>query len=131
MRLFFLFLFLIYAQEITAKKTKNQFEFLYIITNYSLTENFLLKMEQIGKECENAPPEPEAPNITYDSSLEELIASISNQPKLMNILRKTNITLKDFAVGSLVLQETIIMLTEDISFEKEELSFDKKYYRFR
>ncbi|WP_208435494.1 hypothetical protein [Bartonella phoceensis] len=124
--LFFLFTFVICTKGIIAKETEHQFEFPYIVANYSLTENFLLKMEKITKECENLPPELKATNTIYNHSIEGIIDFISHKPKLMYILRKNDITPKEFAIGSLALRATLIILTRDISFEKEGISFDEK-----
>ncbi|WP_409361304.1 hypothetical protein ACRPOS_008540 [Bartonella heixiaziensis] len=138
LRLFLLFLFVIHTQLTIAKekKTDNQFEFPHVIANYTLTEDFLLKMEQINKEdCENSPSESKISNtekasdikIEQDDSLEGFVASISNQPKLMNILRKNNITPKDFAIGTLAFQTTLTMLLVPLEIlKKEGISFDEK-----
>lgn len=92
LRLLFLFP-LTYVQITMANGTDNKF-FLSsssnpnIVTNYPLTEDFLSKIEQIKKETEDLPPEPEAPNTGNDNSIEGLIASISARPKLTDLLRK-------------------------------------------
>ncbi|USP01086.1 hypothetical protein LBE40_07380 [Bartonella taylorii] len=92
-------------------------------------------MEQINKEeCENSPSESKISNtekasdieIEHDDSVEGFAASISNQPKLMNILRKNNITPKDFAIGTRALQATLTILTFPELLKKEGLSFDEK-----
>ncbi|WP_375670785.1 hypothetical protein [Bartonella sp. SD1336NMGDW] len=138
LRLFLLFLFVIHTQLTMAeeKKTDYRFEFPYIIANYTLTEDLLLKMEQINKEeCENSPSESKVSDtekepdieIEHDNSIEGFVASISNQPKLMNILRKNNITPKDFAIGTIALQATLTMLLAPLELlKKEGISFDEK-----
>ncbi|EJF97197.1 hypothetical protein ME9_00283 [Bartonella taylorii 8TBB] len=135
LHLFPLFLFVIYAQLTIAKEKNNKFNFQHVIANYTLTEDFLLKMEQINKEeCENSPSESKISNtekasdieIEHDDSVEGFAASISNQPKLMNILRKNNITPKDFAIGTRALQATLTILTFPELLKKEGLSFDEK-----
>ncbi len=118
------------------KETANKFNFPHVIANYILTEDLLFKMEQINKEeCENSPPESKVSNtekasdieIEHDDSIERLVASISNQPKLMNILRKNNITPKDFAIGTIALQATLTMLLAPLELlKKEGISFDEK-----
>ncbi|VEJ44592.1 hypothetical protein [Bartonella vinsonii] len=125
----FVFLFVLYTQMTMAKKTDNQFDFPYVIANYTLTEDFLLKMEQIEKDCKKLPPESEISNKSYDKNydnrLEEIIASISHKPKLMTLLRKNNITARDFAIGNLAIQTTLIMLLNKPSpenFKREGLS---------
>ncbi|WP_208432374.1 hypothetical protein [Bartonella taylorii] len=118
LRLFPLFLFVIHTQTAMAKEKDNKFDFPQIIANYILTEDFLLKMEQIKKEeCENLPPESKVSNIPFYSSIEEITAYISDQPKLMDILKNNNITPRDFAVGCNALQTTLIMLYENIYYE--------------
>ncbi|WP_208433670.1 hypothetical protein [Bartonella taylorii] len=133
--LFLLFLFVIHTQLAMTKEKDNKFNFPQIIANYILTEDFLLKMERIKKEeCENSPSESKISNtekasdieIEHDDSVEGFAASISNQPKLMNILRKNNITPKDFAIGTRALQATLTILTFPELLEKEGLSFDEK-----
>ncbi|EJF89574.1 hypothetical protein ME1_00344 [Bartonella vinsonii subsp. arupensis OK-94-513] len=126
LRLFPLFLFGLYTQITMAKETDNQFDFPYVIANYTLTEDFLFKMEKIEKECKNTPPEPETSETKYyGGSIEKQITTISNRPKLMKILRKNNITPKEFVIGSMALQTTLIMLFNKPSpedFKREGLS---------
>ncbi|WP_208437142.1 hypothetical protein [Bartonella taylorii] len=120
LRLFLLFLFVIHTQLTMAKEkeTDNKFNFPHVIANYTLTEDLLLKMEKIEKEeCENLPPESKVSNIPFYSSIEEFTAYISDQPKLMNILKNNNITPRDFAVSCNALQTTLIMLYENIYYE--------------
>ncbi|WP_455479405.1 hypothetical protein V4B17_06900 [Bartonella sp. B23] len=132
LRLFFLFLFVIHTQLIVAKEkeTDKQFEFPHIIANYTLTEDLLFKMEQITKEeCENSSHKSRASDIEieHDNSIEGFIASISNQLKLMDILKKNNITPKDFAIGTFALQETLKMLLAPLEvLKKEGTFFDEK-----
>ncbi|WP_375619182.1 MULTISPECIES: hypothetical protein [unclassified Bartonella] len=128
LRLFFLFIFVTYAQVTMAKKTGNQFDFPYIIANYSLTEDFLSKIEEIGKECDkDLLPSQKPYNTKYDNSIEGLIASISAKPKLKDLLRKHNLSPKEFVIGLTALQVTLIILTDGIeNLKKEGFSFDKK-----
>ncbi|EJF79227.1 Uncharacterised protein [Candidatus Bartonella washoeensis] len=128
LRLFSLFLFVIHTQPIMAKETDNQFDFPYIIANYSLTEDFLLKIEEIGKKCdENLLSTSKPYNTEYDDSIEGQIASISARPKLMGLLRKKNLTAKDYIIGIMTLQATLIILNEDIeNLKKEGIFFDEK-----
>ncbi|WP_455466074.1 hypothetical protein [Bartonella sp. B39] len=138
LRLFLLFLFVIHTQLTIAneKEINKKFEFPHVIANYTLTEDLLLKMERITKEeCKNLSQESKASNtekasdieIEYDNNIEGFIASISNKPKLMNILRKNNITPKDFAIGILAFQATLKMLLVPLDVLKEEgFSFDEK-----
>ncbi|WP_342027918.1 hypothetical protein [Bartonella doshiae] len=124
------------CNPIKKKETANKFNFPHVIANYILTEDLLLKMEQINKEkCENSPPESKVSNtekasdieIEHDDSIKGLVASISNQPKLMNILRKNNITPKDFSIATLALQATLTMLSVPLEIlKKEGISFDEK-----
>ncbi|WP_273759081.1 hypothetical protein [Bartonella sp. ML70XJBT.G] len=119
-----LFSFASYAQEnkeITNKDSLTS----PLVVNYPLTEDFLLKLEKIGKECKNLPLESEIPDakndiVTHDDSIEGYIAYISHKTKLMNLLKENNITPRDFVVGHLALQATLIVLTN------EESSFSKK-----
>ncbi|WP_273787550.1 hypothetical protein [Bartonella grahamii] len=85
------------------KETDKKSDFLYSIRTYTLTEDFLLKMEQIGKEYENLLPELKASNIPCNNTIKEFTAYISNQPKLMNILRKYNLSPKDYVIGLMAL----------------------------
>nr|WP_144751825.1 hypothetical protein [Bartonella saheliensis] len=122
----FLFSFVLYAQEIK-KETDNHSSLSPLVANYPLTEDFLLKLEKIGKECDNLSPEPETAKIendppTHDECIEGYIAYISRKPKLVNILRKNDLTLKDFVVGHLALQATLNILTnEEISAHKQNI----------
>ncbi|WP_375625527.1 hypothetical protein [Bartonella sp. MU37NMGALS] len=91
------------------KETDNQFDFPYFIENYPLTEDFLLKMEQIVKEYENLPPE------------------------LINILKNNNITPKDFHLGCNAIVITLGTLAWNLEFDKKNgvflsnLEFGKKH----
>ncbi|WP_455479404.1 hypothetical protein V4B17_06895 [Bartonella sp. B23] len=128
LRLFFLFLFVIHTQLIVAKEkeTDKQFEFPHIIANYTLTEDLLFKMEQITKEeCENLSHESETSNISFSSSIEEFVSSVSNQPKLMSILKGNNITPRDFAVGYNALEATLLIILHT-NPEEENTFFDEK-----
>ncbi|GAA5104348.1 hypothetical protein GCM10023261_02540 [Bartonella jaculi] len=128
MRLFLFFLFIAYAQITMAKGTDNQFILSPIgnpntVANYPLTEDFLSKIEQLKKEIEDLPPEPEASNTGNDNSIEELIASISNQQKIMDLLRKNNLTPKDYVIGLMALQATLAAI---IALEDKEILFSGK-----
>ncbi|WP_375683432.1 hypothetical protein [Bartonella sp. AP3QHHD] len=83
------------------KETDNSSLIAPLIANYPLTEDFLLKLEKIEKECKNLLPETKNNLITYDSSIHSSIENyttyISSKPKLVNILKENNITPKDFA----------------------------------
>ncbi|WP_254492646.1 hypothetical protein [Bartonella sp. B1099] len=140
--LFFLFLFpfLSYAQE-TKQETDNPSLTLPLIANYPLTEDFLLKLEKVEKECKILLPEIKNNPITYDSkthsSIENYTAYISNKPKLMDILEKNNLTPKDFAASTLALIEISMLLAfvpeKEYSFEKNiiflnNLEFVKKHF---
>lgn len=134
----FLFPFISYAQE-AKEKTDNNFFTSPVIANYSLTEDFLLKLEKIGEECKNLSPEQEITDtqndvISHDDTIEGYITSISRKSKLMRILKENNLTPKDFVVGLLTLQTTLIMLTnEEYPSEKQNiisssnLEFGKKH----
>ncbi|WP_345114064.1 hypothetical protein [Bartonella jaculi] len=128
LRLFLFFLFIAYAQITMAKGTDNQFILSPIgnpntVANYPLTEDFLSKIEQLKKEIEDLPPEPEASNTGNDNSIEELIASISNQQKIMDLLRKNNLTPKDYVIGLMALQATLAAI---IALEDKEILFSGK-----
>ncbi|WP_273788770.1 hypothetical protein [Bartonella sp. ML70XJBT] len=91
------------------KETDNHSSLLPLVANYPLTEDFLLKLEKIGKECQNLSPEPETSKIkndptTHNECIEGYIAYIFRKPQLVNFLRKNNLTLKYFVVGHLALQ---------------------------
>ncbi|WP_455466073.1 hypothetical protein [Bartonella sp. B39] len=127
-RLFLLFLFVMHTRLTIAneKETNKKFEFPHVIANYALTEDFLLKMEQITKkECENLSQDSKASNIPFSSNIKEFAASISDQPKLMNILKNNDITPRDFAVGYNALETTLLIILYENS-EKEDTFFDKK-----
>ncbi|WP_338156079.1 hypothetical protein [Bartonella krasnovii] len=121
----FLFFFALYTQEI--KKTDNHSSLSPLVANYPLTEDFILKLEKIGKEFQNLFPKPETAKIkndppTHKKCIEGYITYISRKPKLVNILRKNNLTLKDFVVGHLALQITLNILTnEEISLQKQNI----------
>ncbi|WP_336287598.1 MULTISPECIES: hypothetical protein [unclassified Bartonella] len=128
LRLFFSFLFVIYVQLTTAKETNDNFVLSpisnqNIIANYPLTENLLSKIEQIQKEIENLPSALEIPNTGNDNSIEGLIASVSSQSKLSNILRKNNLTPKDYVIGLMTLQATLAAI---IALEDKKIFSDEK-----
>ncbi|WP_375678865.1 MULTISPECIES: hypothetical protein [unclassified Bartonella] len=108
------------------KETDNSSLIAPLIANYPLTEDFLLKLERIEKECKNLLPEKNN-LITYDSSIHSSIENyttyISSKPKLVNILKENNITPKDFVVSHLALQATLYVLTdeENSTYEKNSL----------
>ncbi|MBX4336003.1 hypothetical protein [Bartonella raoultii] len=136
---FLLFPFTSYAQEIREKETNNHFFISPLVASYSLTEDFLLKLEKIGKECENSSPTPETTDIKNnviidDTNIEEYIIYISNKPKFVNILRENSLTPKEFVIGLLALQTTLVILTnENPSLKKQNiisssnLEFGKKH----
>ncbi|MET3589068.1 hypothetical protein ABID23_000138 [Bartonella silvatica] len=137
---FFLFPFVSYAQE-KKQETDNHSLTSYITSNYPLTEDFLLKLEKIENECKNLLPKTKNDLVTYDSSVhssvENYAAYISSNPKLMKILKENNITLKDFAAGTLTLREISAFLVfvpeEEYSNEKDitflnNLEFVKKHF---
>ncbi|WP_332059963.1 hypothetical protein [Bartonella sp. CB74] len=128
LRFFFLFLFVIYVQLTTAKETNNNFVLSptsnqNIIANYPLTENLLSKIEKIQKEIENLPSALEAPDTGNDNSIEGLIAFVSNQSKLSNILKENNLTPKDYVIGLMTLQATLAAI---IALEDKKFFFDEK-----
>ncbi|PIT70173.1 hypothetical protein [Bartonella tribocorum] len=114
----FLFPFVSYAQE---KKTDKSSLISPITKNYLLTEDFLLKLEKIEKECKNLLPEIENNTYTYDSnifsSVENYTTYISSKPKFLNILKENNLTAKSFAAGTLTLDIILMLLV--FAFEKE------------
>ncbi|WP_329957918.1 hypothetical protein [Bartonella sp. 220B] len=122
--------FLLYTPITIANEKNNVFDFPYILENYTLTEDFLLKVEQIEKDCKNLPPEkPATSHKSYENSLEGFIALISDQPKLMALLRKNNITPKDFALGNLAIQAAVTELLNESfpgDLKREGFSFPKK-----
>ncbi|WP_375619183.1 MULTISPECIES: hypothetical protein [unclassified Bartonella] len=95
-----------------AKGTDNQFVLSprsnqNIVANYPLTEDFLSKREQLKREIEDLLPEPGASNTRNDNSIEGLTASISAILKLMDLLRKHNLSPKDQVIGLIALQATL------------------------
>ncbi|WP_175868666.1 hypothetical protein [Bartonella gabonensis] len=137
---FFLFPFISYAQE-TKQKTDNPSLILTLVENYSLTEDLLLKMEKIEKECKISLLEIKNDPITYhhsiDSNIENYTAYISRKPKVVSILKRNNLTPNDFAAGVLTLRG-ISMLSaflpeKEYSSEKNiiflnNLQFVKKHF---
>ncbi|WP_375684767.1 hypothetical protein [Bartonella sp. AP1QHHD] len=129
LRLFLLFLFVIHIQQTMAeeKETDNSSLIAPLIANYPLTEDFLLKLEKIEKECKNLLPETKNNLITYDSSIHSSIENyttyISSKQKLVNILKENNITPKEFVIAHLALQATLYVLTdeENSTYEKNFL----------
>ncbi|WP_375629111.1 MULTISPECIES: hypothetical protein [unclassified Bartonella] len=124
---FFIFPFVAYAQE--KKQEIDDPSFIPpFIANYSLTEDLLLKLEKIKIECKNLSSEPEQTNTksdlsTYNDNIEKYAAYISNNPKLVNILKENNITPKEFVIAHLALQATLYVLTdeENSTYEKNFL----------
>ncbi|WP_375614339.1 MULTISPECIES: hypothetical protein [unclassified Bartonella] len=124
---FFIFPFASYAQE--KKQEIDELSFISpFIANYPLTEDLLLKLEKIKIECKNLYSKPEQTNKksdlnTYNDNIEKYAAYISNNPKLVNILKENNITPKDFVVAHLALQATLYVLTneENSTYEKNFL----------
>lgn len=144
LRLFFVFLFITHAQKAITKNTDDYFILAPIninnpnsVTNFPLTEDFLVKIEQIKKDLENLPSEPEAPNTGNDNSIEGLIASVSARPQLSSVLEKNNITPKDYVIGVTALQATLAAVSsieykdpfpnETAAISKNNLKFEQKY----
>ncbi|GAA4658194.1 hypothetical protein [Bartonella pachyuromydis] len=143
--LFFLFSFASYAQE-TKEKTDTVSLTSSLIGNYPLTEDLLLKLEKIAKECKNLPSESKTANsvinpITYNSniysSIENYTTYISKKTRLMHILERNNLTAEDFAAGTLTLIEVLMFLAfapeKEHSPEKNIIStnnfeFAKKHF---
>ncbi|AQX20554.1 hypothetical protein BWD162_014670 [Bartonella sp. WD16.2] len=107
-----------------------------IVTNYPLTEDFLVKMEQIKIEVAKLPIEPDAPGTGNDNSIEGLIASVSSRPKLAGVLEKNNITPKDYVIGFMALQATLAVISaledndnfdEKITLSQSNLEFGQKH----
>ncbi|CAK02634.1 hypothetical protein [Bartonella tribocorum] len=86
-------------------------------------------------------PKTENDSFTYDSNvfsnIENYTAYISSKPKFVNILRENNITLKDFAAGTLTLEGILMLITfaseKEYSSEKnivflKNLEFVKKHF---
>ncbi|WP_244427277.1 hypothetical protein [Bartonella rattimassiliensis] len=118
--LLFLVPFVSYAQE--KKQETDRASLISLLTkNYLLTENFLLKLEKIERECKNLLTEIENDSFTYDSSIfssiENYTTYISSKPKFMNILKENNLTPKDFAAGTLTLEGILMLLV--FTYEKE------------
>ncbi|WP_375625526.1 hypothetical protein [Bartonella sp. MU37NMGALS] len=137
---FFIFSFVSYAQE-KKQETDNSSLISPLFANYPLTENLLLKLEKIEKECKNLLPEIKNDLITYDSSIHSSIENfttyISSKPKLLNILKKNDIKPKDFAAGTLALKEISALLAfvpeQEYSTEKNtiflnNIEFVKKHF---
>ncbi|WP_375617445.1 MULTISPECIES: hypothetical protein [unclassified Bartonella] len=114
---FFIFPFASYAQE--KKQEIDDLSFIpTFIANYPLTEDLLLKLEKIKIECKNLSSEPEQTNKksdfnNYNDNIEKYAAYISNNPKLVNILKENNITPKEFVIAHLALQATLYVLTNE------------------
>ncbi|EJF79228.1 Uncharacterised protein [Candidatus Bartonella washoeensis] len=128
LRLFPFFLFIAYVQITMAEGTDNQFVLSLssnpnIVANYPLTEDLLSKIEQLKKEIEDLPPEPETSNTGNDNSIEGLIASISARPKLTELLRKNNLSPKDYVIGVMALQATLAAI---IDIEDKKILFNEK-----
>ncbi|WP_375614054.1 hypothetical protein [Bartonella sp. AC151YNML] len=137
---FFIFPFASYAQE--KKQEIDELSFISpFIANYPLTEDLLLKLEKIEKECKNLLPETKNNLISYDSSIHSSIENyttyISSKPKLVNILKENNITPKDFASGTLALKEisTLLIFVPEKEYSTEKntiflnnLEFVKKHF---
>ncbi|AQX31507.1 hypothetical protein BscR1v2_016040 [Bartonella schoenbuchensis R1] len=107
-----------------------------IVANYPLTENFLVKMEQIKIEVANLPAEPDAPGTGNDNSIEGLVASVSGRPKLAGVLEKHNITPRDYVIGFMALQATLAAVSaledndnfdEKITLSQSNLEFGQKH----
>lgn len=113
----FLFPFALHAQD-KKQETNNPSLISSPLESYPLTEDILLKLEKIEKECKNLPPEPQKENtksdlITDDDHIEGYIAYISSKRGLMNILRENNFTPKEFVIAHLTLQATLNMITDE------------------
>ncbi|WP_039759470.1 hypothetical protein [Bartonella queenslandensis] len=135
-----LFPFVSHAQE--KKQEMDKPSIISPITkNYLLTEDLLLKLEKIEKECKSLLSETENNSYTYNpnvfSSIENYTTYISSKPKFLNILKENNLTPKDFAAGSLILEEISMLLTfaheKEYSSEKniiflKNLEFVKKHF---
>lgn len=128
--LFFLslFSFISYAQEKKQETDKPSFTS-SLIANYLLTEDLLLKLEKIEKECKKLSQNSEkirtkSYHTTDNDSIENDLADISSKLGLVNILRENNLTPKDFIIAHRALQETLIVLTneENPTYKKNAIS---------
>lgn len=124
----FFFTFISYAQEQKQETDTPSFTSSFI-ANYLLTEDLLVKLEKIEKECKNLSQYPEKTSTkkysTADSdSIENDIAHISSKQGFVNILRENNLTPKDFIIALRTLQETLIVLIneESSTYEKNTIS---------
>ncbi|WP_254492647.1 hypothetical protein [Bartonella sp. B1099] len=120
----FLFPFVLHTQE-KKQEMDNSSLISPLVANYPLTEDLLLKLEKIEKECENLLPELKKENTksgftTDNDHLEEYITYISSKQELVNILRKNNLTPRDFTISKLALQATLIVLTNEETFPHEQ-----------
>ncbi|GAA5104344.1 hypothetical protein [Bartonella jaculi] len=99
---------------------KEKFSFLHI-ANYSLTEDFLLKMEKVQKELdENALKVSTRYLAAYYGMMQSYTTYLSNQPKVMAILKNNNITPKDFVAGCKVLEHLLMMLFQVTEGSEED-----------
>ncbi|WP_142416607.1 hypothetical protein [Bartonella massiliensis] len=122
----FLFSFASHAQE-KKQEMDNPSLISSLVANYPLTEDLLLKLEKIEKECEKLPSELKKANTkrnptTNNDHVEGYIAYISSKPGLVNILIKNNLTPKDFVISHLALKTTLNVLTnEEISLHEQNI----------
>ncbi|MCZ2327923.1 hypothetical protein [Bartonella sp. F02] len=129
LNLFFIFFFLLTSSHKGgANSTDNNFvsapiKNLSIVENFPLTEDFLSKIEQIQKEIKNLPSESITPYAENDNSINGLVAYVSAQQKLSDILEKNNISPKDYVIGLMALQITLATVS---ALENEDYFFDKK-----
>ncbi|GAA5104340.1 hypothetical protein GCM10023261_02520 [Bartonella jaculi] len=100
------------------------------IDNYPVTEDLLLKMEKIGKEFDENSIKVSGEfsiAVTHDTSSEIYASYLSNQPKIMAILKNNNITPKDFATGCRALEGLLMTLSQIIEgSEENEIALGKK-----
>ncbi|GAA4658203.1 hypothetical protein [Bartonella pachyuromydis] len=131
---FFLFSFASYAQK-TKETTNNTPLTSPLVVNYSLTEDFLLKLEKIAKECKNLPPERETAKTendltTNDNNIEGYITYISSKAKFVSLLKENDLTPKDFVIGHLALQATLNALINKENFLRKQNIISSKNIEF-
>ncbi|ABM44800.1 hypothetical protein BARBAKC583_0015 [Bartonella bacilliformis KC583] len=122
-----LFPFATYAQETIKNEPDGHFILTptnnpKIVANYPLTENFLEKMEKAKQKIINLPPELQTSHTENDHSIEGLIAFVSSRPHLKEILDNNGLTPKDYVIGFIALQATLIAVT---ALEDTDAFFDE------
>jgi len=93
------------------------------IANFLLTESFLDKMEKIQGELVELPIESEEGATGDDLTVNGLTQAIETRPLVLAVLRRHQMAVRDYVVGSIALSNALLAVVAEEIEEGEETSF--------